>query len=114
MNDHQHHHNTEDTPSFGFLTTVAFTLNYIIGTGFLTLPWGFQQTGTPLGIVLLGSLTVFAISAALCLLEAIARAEAYATSTNNFGSIANDLGSNRAVGIRIRAESDKFLSMKGT
>ena len=30
---------------FSFGVTVAFTLNYIIGTGFLTLPWGFNQTG---------------------------------------------------------------------
>ena len=106
-------HHGEVEPSFSFMVTVAFTLNYIIGTGFLTLPWGFQVTGTPLGVILLGSLTLFAVSAALCLLEAMARAEAYATSANSFGSMTGlDLGSYRSIAMQLRTESDRFLPLK--
>jgi hypothetical protein len=109
---HVEHHGEAD-PSFSFMVTVAFTLNYIIGTGFLTLPWGFQVTGVPLGIILLGSLTLFAVSAALCLLEAMARAEAYATSANSFGSMSGlDLGSYRSIALQLRTESDRFLPLK--
>ena len=106
-------HHGEEEPSFSFMVTVAFTLNYIIGTGFLTLPWGFQVTGIPLGVILLGSLTIFAVSAALCLLEAMARAEAYATSANSFGSMTgNVLGSYRSIAMQLRTESDRFLPLK--
>ena len=31
-----------NTNKFSFVVAVAFTLNYIIGTGFLTLPWSFN------------------------------------------------------------------------
>ncbi len=34
---------------FSYLTTVAFSLNYIIGTGFLTIPWAFTRCGILLG-----------------------------------------------------------------
>lgn len=34
-----------DAHSFSFMVGVAFSLNYIMGTGFLTLPWAFSQTG---------------------------------------------------------------------
>jgi hypothetical protein len=30
---------------FSFIVGVAFSLNYIMGTGFLTLPWAFSKTG---------------------------------------------------------------------
>ena len=81
----RHHALTaDDVPSFSFTVTTCFCLNYIIGTGFLTLPWGFYVTGVPLGLFLLGALTVFSMGAALCILEAMARAEVYATSTNRY------------------------------
>jgi len=41
---------------FSFMIAVAFTLNYIMGTGFLTLPWAFHQTGILLGSVTLAGL----------------------------------------------------------
>lgn len=34
---------------FSFLVSLAFCLNYVLGTGFLTLPWAFAQVGTSFG-----------------------------------------------------------------
>ena len=113
MDDSQDH---SDAP-FSFAVTVAFTLNYIIGTGFLTLPWGFNQTGHILGVVVLGLMTLFAISAALFLLEAMARAEAYANQANNFGSFKGDyvqLDRKSLPPISIKNDSQQFLSLKET
>ena len=59
---------------FTFGVTVAFTLNYIIGTGFLTLPWAFQQTGCLIGIAILGTMTLFAMISACLIVENMARA----------------------------------------
>jgi amino acid permease len=88
LDDNENHH--LDVGTFSFGVTVAFTLNYIIGTGFLTLPWGFNQTGNILGVATLGFMTFFAMTSALLLLEAMARAEAFATQGNNFGSFVGD------------------------
>ena len=102
---------------FSFGVTVAFTLNYIIGTGFLTLPWGFNQTGKLLGVTVLGTMTMFAISAALLMLEAMARAEAYANQANNFGSFRGDgfvANYKSLLPISVRHDSQQFFSLKTT
>jgi hypothetical protein len=59
---------------FSFFTAVAFTLNYIIGTGFLTLPWAFEKVGLIPSATLLGVMTVFACGSAVHVLETMARA----------------------------------------
>lgn len=41
---------------FGFLVAVAFTVNYIMGTGFLTLPFATAQAGSILALVALFSM----------------------------------------------------------
>lgn len=63
------------THSFTFAVAVCFTLNYIIGTGFLTLPWAFRQTGFVLGSLVLLVFTGFSIASVIFILEAISRAE---------------------------------------
>jgi hypothetical protein len=110
----KHEWTADDVPTFSFSVTVCFTLNYIIGTGFLTLPWGFFVTGVPLGLVLLGAFTVFSMGAALCILEALARAEVYATSTNSFGSLVDlsDVMGNRSATFAMRRESENFLPLR--
>ena len=107
----------EENAPFSFGVTVAFTLNYIIGTGFLTLPWGFNQTGNILGVTVLGVMTMFAISAALFLLESMARAEAYANQTNNFGSFMGDnivTNYKSLLPITIRNDSQQFVPLVST
>jgi Transmembrane amino acid transporter protein len=61
--------------TFSFWVTVCFTLNYIIGTGFLTLPWAFQQTGYLLGLFCLGAVTLLATVTIIFTLETMARAD---------------------------------------
>lgn len=56
-----------------FLVAVCFTLNYIIGTGFLTLPWAFNKTGHLLGFLVLFVLTMFSSLSVVFLLESMAR-----------------------------------------
>jgi amino acid permease len=59
---------------FSFWVTVAFTLNYILGSGFLTLPWGFGKTGFLLGVGVLLLFSFFAIKSTYFILEALERA----------------------------------------
>ena len=64
------------TKSFSVTVALAFTLNYIIGTGFLTLPWSFNEAGWVLGAMTLLIMTVFSIFSANMLVETMARADA--------------------------------------
>ena len=64
--------------SSGFSPFVAFcfAINYILGTGFLTIPWAFVQGGLILSSIVLLTVCVFADAAKDYLLETMARAEA--------------------------------------
>lgn len=64
-----------DTANFSFWTTVAFTLNYILGSGFLTLPWGFQQTGVLLGVFVLIIFGFLSTLSVFFILESIHRGQ---------------------------------------
>jgi len=72
MANHHGDHN------FSFLTAVSFTLNYIIGTGFLTLPWAFYESGWAAGVIALSVMTTFAILSSFFLVETMARADVLA------------------------------------
>lgn len=65
----------QDQLSNPFWITVAFTLNYIIGSGFLTLPWAFQQAGILLGVFVLLVFGFYSMISAYFILEAMNRAE---------------------------------------
>ncbi|KAM3574400.1 hypothetical protein VYU27_003693 [Nannochloropsis oceanica] len=60
---------------FGFLVAVAFTVNYIMGTGFLTLPFATAQAGSVLAFVALFSMAALSNIAKDYVLESSARAE---------------------------------------
>jgi amino acid permease len=62
----------------GFSPFVAFcfTINYILGTGFLTIPWAFVQSGLVLSTILMILSAVASDIAKDFLLETMARAEA--------------------------------------
>ena len=60
---------------FSFMVAVAFSLNYIMGTGFLTLPWAFSQTGYALSVGILALIIIPSVVAVLMVLEAMARAD---------------------------------------
>ena len=82
--------------NFSFFVATCFTLNYIIGSGFLTLPWAFYETGWCLGLFLLGLITLGSIGASWFILEAMARAEAltrHSVDGDNKVSIAQSSGS---------------------
>ena len=68
---------------FSFIVAVAFTVNYIVGTGFLTIPWAFSQAGCFLSILILSGVVYFAIASALFILEAMARADTVLTMQLN-------------------------------
>lgn len=65
----------EGNQKFTFFVALCFSLNYIIGTGFLTLPWAFQQTGILLGFICVAFVSIFSIFSVMYILEAMARAE---------------------------------------
>lgn len=60
---------------FSYNVAIAFTLNYIIGTGFLTLPWSFNEAGWLLGSITLLLMTIFSIFASNMVVETISRAD---------------------------------------
>jgi len=42
---------------FGYWVGVCFTINYVIGSGILTLPWAFDAAGLVLASVVLTLIT---------------------------------------------------------
>ena len=71
---------TESLPpsaeGFSPLVGFCFTINYILGTGFLTVPWAFTQGGLILSTIVISLTAVFSDMAKNFVLETMARAEA--------------------------------------
>lgn len=63
------------TTGFSPFVAFCFTINYILGTGFLTIPWAFVQSGLGLSAVLLILSAVASDIAKDFMLETMARAE---------------------------------------
>jgi len=63
-------------PGFSPLVGFCFTINYILGTGFLTVPWAFAQGGLALSAVVIVAVGMLSDVAKNFLLETMARAEA--------------------------------------
>ena len=61
---------------FSPLTAIAFTVNYVMGTGFLTLPSAFHSAGTVLSLVTLLFCALVSDISKDYVLSAMARAEA--------------------------------------
>jgi amino acid permease len=64
------------TAGFSPFVAFCFTINYILGTGFLTIPWAFVQSGLVLSTILMILSAVASDMAKDYLLETMARAEA--------------------------------------
>ncbi|GMI07992.1 hypothetical protein TrLO_g97 [Triparma laevis f. longispina] len=62
-------------PGFTPFTSMCFTVNYVMGTGFLTLPWAFQSSGIGLAILTLTFVGYVSNISKDYVLEAMARAE---------------------------------------
>eukprot|EP01031_Cornospumella_fuschlensis_P046428 gene46428-56858_t len=111
-------HNEERPMSFW--VTVAFTLNYSLGSGFLTLPWAFSLTGTLLGVVVLVVFGAYSMLATFYLLETIDRARhvhsdssalaLQALNRKNYVSISS---SEPATGNPLGAEEDNAMPSRG-
>ena len=99
------HSKIMSSKGFGLVIAVTFTLNYIIGTGFLTLPWAFYASGDMLATVVLLFVTLLAACSVLMILEAMARAAAVSSesrhhhrvhSHQSYSSIPTRAGANAA------------------
>jgi hypothetical protein len=64
----------------------CFTLNYLIGTGFLTLPWAFEVSGILLSCATMVFTCVIANIASDYILTAMARADAATVLQGNGGT----------------------------
>ncbi|KAL3923430.1 MAG: hypothetical protein SGILL_001663 [Bacillariaceae sp.] len=64
------------TAGFSPFVAFCFTINYILGTGFLTIPWAFVQSGLVLSTILMILAAIASDIAKDFLLETMARAEA--------------------------------------
>ena len=68
INAHEH------VEEFSSLVAACFTLNFIIGTGFLALPWAFYRAGPVLSTLGLGAACTIATVSGNYLLASMARA----------------------------------------
>ena len=59
---------------FTFWVAVCFTLNYVIGSGFLTLPWAFNVAGIGFASLVLSAVSALSLLTCWKLLEVMARA----------------------------------------
>eukprot|EP01039_Chlorochromonas_danica_P005395 gene5395-5933_t len=83
MPEQHPHQNGHHGPGLSFWVTVAFTLNYSVGSGFLTLPWAFSQTGILIGILVLLLFGFYSMLATFFLLETIDRGRKVLELSNN-------------------------------
>jgi len=68
-------HHVDTSKGFSPAIACCFTVNYMLGTGFLTIPWAFVQGGLLLSAVLLVVVSILSNIAKGYLLETMARAE---------------------------------------
>ena len=64
---------------YGYWVAVCFTINYVIGSGILTLPWAFDASGLVLAALILTVMAIFSVVTSYQLLETMARASALET-----------------------------------
>jgi len=67
--------NKSDSGSFSPLVTTCYTINYIVGTGILTLPWAYYQSGTLLSTLLTALVCFLATISSDYFLTSLVRAE---------------------------------------
>jgi amino acid permease len=86
---------TNSDGGFSFGVALAFSVNFAMGAGFLSLPWAFNQAGIMLSLVIMIIVVLPMIIAIVFNLEAMARAGAYfkySHSHNDDGSVAAETG----------------------
>lgn len=93
---------------FSFWVGVAFTLNYVIGSGFLTIPWAFQQTGPAIGVIVLFTFGIFSVLAVMFLLETTDRAKRLFLAGKEVELRRTSRG--RRTYLSVRDRSDEFSS----
>jgi len=69
--------------SVGLFSGFFFNINYIVGTGFLSVPYGFYQAGTLTGTVTLLALSFVSWNAANWIIESMARSQVSCTTKPN-------------------------------
>jgi len=75
-----------ESQGFSPFVTFCFTINYMVGTGFLTIPWAFTQGGLALSAVVLILVGMLSDGAKGLVLETMARAEVMLNSCLQFHS----------------------------
>jgi amino acid permease len=68
---------------FSFWVAVSFTINYVIGSGFLTLPWAFGEAGLLLSCSVMLIFGLFSIISVLFILETTERIRVIQSSQRN-------------------------------
>ena len=74
---------------FSAFTAVCFTVNFMVGTGFLTLPWAFVQGGLILSTILIISSSILCDAIKDHTLESMARAEAIVPISESTQNVEN-------------------------
>ena len=72
------------TKGFSFWVAVSFTVNYTMGTGFLTLPWAFYQAGYGMAFLVMSVFAFFSVVSTMLVLETMSRAQMLKVEANKF------------------------------
>ena len=70
--------------SVGLFSGFFFNINYIVGTGFLSVPYGFYHAGTLMGTVTLLALSFVSWNAANWIIESMARSQVSWNPKNDY------------------------------
>ena len=73
----------QEDATIAIVVAACFTLNYIMGTGILTIPWAFHDAGVVLSCLSLTIVCLLGIMSSAYLLSAMTRAEALNEYVNN-------------------------------
>ncbi len=95
---------TAETPSYGSFVAYCFSLNYILGVGILSIPWGFVRAGLMLSPLVLVLVSIISFVTANWVLEAMARAQAC------FGPPAD--AHHRSESLEINSQSPAYQQLK--
>jgi len=96
---------------FSFYVAACFTINYVIGTGFLALPWAFNEAGIVLSLITLLLVAVASDMSKNMLLEAIAVADTLVKVRSAQGEPL--LSGGRSIGSRVQ-ENISLLPVQST
>jgi amino acid permease len=95
-----------------YFVAIAFTMNYIIGSGFLSMPYAFAKSGLLIAFIAVFIMSIFAIVAVNFILETMARADFVINPHPHFLRIPTGLSffqiADKSEGVKLVVRKERF------